>query len=349
MSDMITDELRRTMKAMVATAPKAVDADSPTLVPSQEDPRRGTNLLVAAAAFVSVLVIGGLSMFLFTGGSGSHAAAGPSTGNETSPSTTMGESNLVTDSGAAVLWRDQVDEALAASGIDLEVARSYETDTPLVDGGSVTAAVDDKVGRLVMVADLQGWSDGEYSTDPDWQAEVAGSTDPGQIIPEGTLFVRDVQQTSATTIRTIILVSKEGLLTLKAEETPTVPLIELEALESVAQALGAQLGATTATSVTPTQVPIMTNATEIGPDGIPTKDLRQAINPQSGDRLYTVPVGRFQILVRLRSGTQPHIYATSCDVLAEAELPEGWAGTCLERTLNGKRERGVFPYGTTSE
>ncbi len=105
----------------------------------------------------------------------------------------------------------------------------------------------------------------------------------------------------------------------------------------------------TTTSIAPTQVPLMADATEISPGGIPTQDLGDVIDPQPGDQLYTVPVGRFAIFVRLRAGTRPHMYATSCDVLAEAELPQGWEGTCLERTVNGKREHGVFPYGTTSE
>ena len=113
--------------------------------------------------------------------------------------------------------------------------------------------------------------------------------------------------------------------------------------------VGVAAGLLTNVAIAPTQVPLMADATEISPGGIPTQDLGDVIDPQPGDQLYTVPVGRFAIFVRLRAGTRPHMYATSCDVLAEAELPQGWEGTCLERTVNGKREHGVFPYGTTSE
>lgn len=74
MSDMTTDQqLRRTMKAIVDTAPEASDVLEPTLVPAR--PRRpASNVLVAAAAFVTVLLVGGLSMLLFAGNPESDVA-----------------------------------------------------------------------------------------------------------------------------------------------------------------------------------------------------------------------------------------------------------------------------------
>lgn len=105
----------------------------------------------------------------------------------------------------------------------------------------------------------------------------------------------------------------------------------------------------TTTSIASMGQPMMENAVEIRVEDIPTPELREAISPEEGDQLFHVPVDDFQVLVRLRAGNRPHMYATSCDVLANVDLPDGWDGTCLERTINGERETGTFPYGTTSE
>lgn len=107
--------------------------------------------------------------------------------------------------------------------------------------------------------------------------------------------------------------------------------------------------AVTTTSITPMGQPLMEDAVEIRAEDIPTPELREVISPEEGDQLFRVPVDGFEALVRLRAGHRPHIYATSCDVLALVDLPDGWDGTCLERTITGERETGTFPYGTTSE
>lgn len=105
----------------------------------------------------------------------------------------------------------------------------------------------------------------------------------------------------------------------------------------------------TTTSITPMGQPLMKDAVEIRVEEIPTPELNEAISPEEGDQLFRVPVDGFEALVRLRAGHPPHIYATSCDVLILVDLPDGWDGTCLERTINGERQTGTFPHGTTSE
>lgn len=107
--------------------------------------------------------------------------------------------------------------------------------------------------------------------------------------------------------------------------------------------------AITTTSIGATAHPIMANAVELGVEDIPTEALVEVIDPGPADSFFAIPVSEFQVLVRLRPGTPAHLYATSCDVLIQVGLPEGWEGTCLERTVNGERVLGVFPYGTVSE
>ncbi|HLF42546.1 MAG TPA: hypothetical protein VJA46_03340 [Acidimicrobiia bacterium] len=89
--------------------------------------------------------------------------------------------------------------------------------------------------------------------------------------------------------------------------------------------------------------PLDSGGIEISPADIPTAELREVIAPQAGDRIFAVTTNGQEILVVIRS-TEPHAYATSCAVLAAVDLPPGWEGTCLERTVNGQRESGVFEY-----
>lgn len=77
MSDMTTDQLRRTMKAIVGTAPEASDVLEHRLVPDRRR-RHAGGVLVAAAAFVTVVLVGGLSVFLLIGGPNTDAAGGVS-------------------------------------------------------------------------------------------------------------------------------------------------------------------------------------------------------------------------------------------------------------------------------
>ena len=105
----------------------------------------------------------------------------------------------------------------------------------------------------------------------------------------------------------------------------------------------------TTTSISPTAHPIMADAVPVGAEDIPTEALVEVSDPGAADSFFTIPVSEFQLLVRLRPGAPAHLYATSCDVLIQVELPDGWEGTCLERTVNGELELGVFPYGVVSD
>jgi hypothetical protein len=104
----------------------------------------------------------------------------------------------------------------------------------------------------------------------------------------------------------------------------------------------------TTTSISPTAHPIMADAVPVGAEDIPTEALVEVIDPGAADSFFTIQVSEFQVLVRLRPGVPAHLYATSCDVLIQVELPDGWEGTCLERVVNGELELGVFPYSAVS-
>jgi hypothetical protein len=80
---------------------------------------------------------------------------------------------------------------------------------------------------------------------------------------------------------------------------------------------------------------------EIQPDEVPTEELRDVMGLDEGDSVFAVPTGEFQVYAVIPETGTPHLYATSRDVLESADLL-GAPGTCLERTVNGQRETGVF-------
>lgn len=104
---------------------------------------------------------------------------------------------------------------------------------------------------------------------------------------------------------------------------------------------------TTANAAAPEQA-LMAIAVPIGHEDIYTKDLEKVMAVEEDDQLFAVPVGEYRVLARFREGKPPHLYATSCDALAQVDLPDGWEGTCLERTIDGQRVSGIFEYGDTS-
>ena len=82
---------------------------------------------------------------------------------------------------------------------------------------------------------------------------------------------------------------------------------------------------------------------EIGLEDIPSLELRSHVQLESTDILFAVPVDGFQVYATVTEDGDAHVYATSCNVLEMAHLG-GWSGTCLERTVDGQRVTGVFPY-----
>jgi hypothetical protein len=102
----------------------------------------------------------------------------------------------------------------------------------------------------------------------------------------------------------------------------------------------------TTTSIVPTDHPFMEDAVEVPPDAIPTEELQIVIGARAGDALYRVPFDRDRaLIVRLRPGARPHLFATACSILVQAGLPDsGWDGTCMEVTIDGERRTGPYSY-----
>ena len=97
------------------------------------------------------------------------------------------------------------------------------------------------------------------------------------------------------------------------------------------------------------RVAVLDDVVEIRVDEIFTDDLKRVMAVEDSDTILALPIEEHQLLARIRPGAAPHLYATSCDVLVTIDLPDGWEGTCLERTIDGQRVTGVFEYGDVSE
>ncbi len=266
MTDQTTETLRKTMVAIVEIAP---DAPSLPSIPATAPVRRARQpILVAAAVFAVVLVVG-IGTVYVTGGIDANNSVGQqvvlesgSTPIDDQPTTpaTWAPADVVYDSEAALAWHDWVTEGLVFNGWERDIASAYETPNPITNGGSVTAVVRDDDDRLVLVVGLQAFAPGEYRIDPMWQQEVAGSTEPGQITPDGTLFVADQDPV----IHLVLLINEQGLLTIKAEATPTDPLPDTETLESLAHFL--------AQAITPLVEPLADSTTSELSEDTPVED-----------------------------------------------------------------------------
>lgn len=95
--------------------------------------------------------------------------------------------------------------------------------------------------------------------------------------------------------------------------------------------------------------PVPDEAVPVGVEALSSDALVAVADLQPGDQLFQMPAGgRYSVLVRVRDGEPPLMFATSCDVVSSTPLPGGWQGICLEYTSDGQRVQGQFPWGTTS-
>jgi hypothetical protein len=138
-----------------------------------------------------------------------------------------------TGDGRGDRWNAAVEDVVDRLGWDLG-GTEYSPDGGNLFGGSVVAEVGD--GRIVF--DVQTYADGEYSTDPDWQMGVAGSTTPGTSVPEVTLFLTDE---AATAVRRAIVVSPLAIVMVHAEFIPSSELPDTASFETAARQLAARL------------------------------------------------------------------------------------------------------------
>jgi hypothetical protein len=93
----------------------------------------------------------------------------------------------------------------------------------------------------------------------------------------------------------------------------------------------------------------MSDAIQIRADEIFTEDLSEVIAVHDSDMLFAIPNRRLSAIGANSLGSSPHLYATSCIVLTSVDLPDGWEGTCLERTTDEQRVIGVLKYEDLSE
>jgi len=176
MPNQTTKPYEQVLVAMADIAP-----DSPELpwTTTKQPTAPRTPLFAAATAFAAVLLIIGVTTLVLTGrGDAPTNVQAPGATSQTTPPTTGVLSGGLTDSEAAMIWRDAVDRALDEAGWSNRVTFASSSIMPLADGGNVVASIRNDAGELLLVVAFRGFRPGEYSTDPTWQRTLTGTDEP---------------------------------------------------------------------------------------------------------------------------------------------------------------------------
>jgi hypothetical protein len=161
----------------------------------------------------------------------------------------------------------------------------------------------------------------------------------GQVVRSTDVIESEILGSAATTLE-LVLVESVDAASVDFTTDDLTQTLDRRSQTSEADAVS------TTTSIVPAAHPFMEDAVEIDVDEIPTEDLKGVIGARAGDTLYRVPFDRdVALIVRLRPGDRPHVYATACALLLQAGLPDrGWNGTCMEVTIDGERLTGPYSY-----
>lgn len=98
----------------------------------------------------------------------------------------------------------------------------------------------------------------------------------------------------------------------------------------------------TTTSIPPLSQPLAADAVRIEYEKLPTDDLRGLVAPT--DLLWSIPARENVLYLASRPGRPTLLFGTACSVLTSVDLPDDWEGICLEMTVNGTPQAGVFTY-----
>ncbi len=212
MPNQTTKPYEQVLVAMADIAP-----DSPELpwTTTKQPTARRTPLFAAATAFAAVLLIIGVTTLVLTQSGTGEApvtAQPPGATSQTTPPTTGVLSGDLTDSEAAMIWRDAVDRALDEAGWSNRVTFASSSIMPLADGGNVLASIRNDAGELLLVVSFRGFRPGEYSTDPAWQRTLTGTDEPGDVTDDGTFFVPESSE-----FPWVMVITEKGALTIKVE------------------------------------------------------------------------------------------------------------------------------------
>lgn len=184
---------------------------------NRQSTRRGLAWALVGAVVTSVIFGSGLLLTTYTPDLApvdSASVASPDSPLATSIFDSEPPPGALTNAPSLDEWRQIVSlnmglAGLQYEGLDLEV---WETPESLEEGGSMSAVVDHPSAGRRFVIDFQAFAQGEYRTDPDWIAEVAGSREWGEVLPAGTIF-----ETGGGDRRTTILVMSTGVLYVGAQ------------------------------------------------------------------------------------------------------------------------------------
>ncbi len=258
--------IRQALGNLLDTAPAAPLSPRDLAPFTREPSRRYAPVLVGALAIAAVGA-GGIVLANRSDRPDAGVADTTPTSTAAPDSTTPTTDGRIPIESRSQAWQQAVDAVIAEESGWGTLATEVTAADADPFSASVTASVGD-LGRIVF--DLQTLAEGEYSADPVWQMEVAGSSAPGVPTDLGTLFTVD-----APGVRRAVVVSPIAIVTVHAEgiesnELPP-PSVFSAAAEQLSRALpsvlavGASEPGGPATSV-PAEIPGLLGIVTL-PDG----------------------------------------------------------------------------------
>jgi hypothetical protein len=183
---------------------------------------------VAAAVTGSLFGVGSL-----TAGPSSELATGinatTTLSSATSPTTSVA-SDDASQIVESAFWAESFTGWVDQVGLDATDVRHWASGSPVGEGGSVVAVVEDHEAQVSVLGEFRGFVEGEYRDDPSWEREVAGSTVEGVATDEGTMFYIETDAGS----RRVSLVIPIGVILIQADGGDPSRLPSQESLEAIA-------------------------------------------------------------------------------------------------------------------
>jgi hypothetical protein len=206
----LADRIRRTLDAVAEHTPES----GPPLVVRIDGPsaRRPHWALPAAAAAAVALVVG-LAALRPDGSTevdtSPPADSQPGPGDSPTTTAVWPPEDVDRTSAEVLAWRELVVAALAEGGWPSSVGEAFRAGEGTLWSDFVALVGPSLTDQDVLV-DFQTFAPGEYRSNLDWQREVAGSRDDGQVVPEGRLFL--MESGEEVSMRGAIVVTEHGVL-----------------------------------------------------------------------------------------------------------------------------------------
>jgi hypothetical protein len=212
----LADRIRRTLDTVAAGTPVPSSSASVPTVVSLDTPAGGRARWGLAAALVATAaaVVAVVALSPSTGSRLDVTPPADAPADSLSPTTTVAwpPEGVDRTSPGALQWQAVVVDALVANGLPDSVSDAFAGGPGTLASDYVALVGTHPTGEgLEVLIDLQMFAPGEYQADPEWQREVAGTANIGEVVPEGRLFLLQ-DSDEAHSVRRAVVVAEHGVV-----------------------------------------------------------------------------------------------------------------------------------------